>query len=53
MPNFGLFRRGTGLNEAIVRDGPIGCVMTLASMERHLTVLHAYPIDLYVTRSNF
>ncbi len=53
MPNFSLFGRGTGLNEAIVRNGPISCVMTLAWIERHLTFLLAYPNDLHVTRSSF
>lgn len=53
MPTLSLFGRDTGLNEAIVRVGPIDCVMTLAWIKRHLTFLLAYPNDLHATRSSF
>ena len=53
MPNFGLYRRDAGLDEAIVRDSPIRTVVTLARIERHLIVLLSNPLDLDATRSSF
>ncbi len=53
MPNFGLCHMDACLNEAIVHKGPIRTVVTLARIERHLTVLHSFPLDLDATRSSF
>ncbi len=45
MHNFGLFLWDLLLNTAIVHVGPIRSVMTLAWIERDLTVLHAFQMD--------
>jgi outer membrane protein TolC len=52
MPKFALFRLEALLNRAIVRGSPIRSVVTLARIKRHLTVLHAFPMERHATRSS-
>jgi hypothetical protein len=53
MPNFSLFLIRVRLNSAIVGTAPIRDVITLARIERHLTVLLACPIGLLVIHPRF
>ncbi len=53
MPNLGLFCRDALLDTAIVHTDPIGTGMTLARIERCLTVLLAILTDPLATQSHF